>query len=794
MINRFSNLFIRSYRNKKLYSIISLLSLSLSIGISILIYLFIKYELSFDRFHQNAREIYRVDTNLYMPNMKNTTWRLPSLSDPLITRIRSEIPGVLKSTRFMRSLRKEIIHTENKTFSEKLTYVDNDFFSMFSFELIKGNVQNVFDDHSSMIITESIAIKYFGNSDPINQTITIEEFEQTKTYTIKGVIKNPPSNSSIQFELLVPLESYQYYSEYQSSWNEHNYSFFIQLSRNVDDKDLVTNLQKLAEASKGFVVINKEDSFELSVTPLTRIHWNTEIPWEKSGNYQNIKVLTGIALIVITMACSNFISLSLVNSTKRRIEIGIKKLVGSSRRDIAFQFIGESIIFTFISAILSFILVILVLPFFSNVTGINQPIEFNFIDILFVFALVLSVGILAGFYPAYVLSSFKPAEILKSITVLKIKYTLVSILVFVQAIFSFFLGYSSLIMSRQMNYLNLKDLGFNHEHIIVLPTFTSGEDVSRVIKAFKNAAEYEPDIQKVTAISNPFFEGISSMGFIGKDGEMKSSKAYAVDYDFIETLELKIEEGRNFDVKNQTESNAVIINQKLAKEISDFPIGKDFIWGKSQSAQIIGVVKDFHFKSLESSIEPLFLTINNDVIKPSVLLIKVKTKNIKKTLIRIEDIYKKTNPNKPFEFKFLSDTVQNQYKSYKMWTSIIQFSNLFALFIACIGLFGLAGVDALNKYKEIGVRKVFGASSIQILLRVSRKYIFLMLTASILASCFSHIIMSNWLSNFAYRINIDWELYLFGAVIGFVILVISIGYHVVTAARTNPSDTLKHEG
>ncbi len=371
---------------------------------------------------------------------------------------------------------------------------------------------------------------------------------------------------------------------------------------------------------------------------------------------------------------------------------------------------------------------------------------------------------------------------------------MVSVLVLFQAMLSLFLGTSSLIMSRQMHFVNSKDLGFNHDQVIVLPTFTSGDEAVRVITKFKNSASKETSIKSVAACSNAFFGGLSSMGFTSKDGERKSSKAYSVDEDFIETFGLEIEEGRNFSVEQLSDSDAVIVNRKLANEISDSPLGDSFTWGSGQSSQVIGILKDFNFRSLEFPIDPLFLTMNKQMIRPSVLLIKAKEQNVEYALKRIEAIFMETDPDKPFEFKFLSNVVQAQYHSYRMWTTIIQFSSLFSAFIACIGLFALTGIDASNKYKEIGIRKVFGANTNQILLKISRRYIVLILVASMVGAAVSYSIMSNWILNFAFRINIDWKIYAQGIFIGLIIFIISIGYHSLNAARTNPAETLKHEG
>lgn len=788
MLRHLSTLIIRMLRKKPLYTSVNILGLSLGVLTAGLVYAFVRNELSYDRFHDNVNSTYRVDSFIKMPALENPEFRYPSLSGPLIDKIRAEVPGIARSTRFMKSFGPEIIvRSETQAFTEKLTYVDNDFFSIFSFKLLKGDVRIPLKDPSQIILTESIAKKYFGSEDPINKILEVIDSDERKHFTVVGIISDPPQNSSITFTMLVPMESWKYYNEASTAWTEHNYTFFVQLKDQIDSTSLQTSLDRISKEAHESI-ISKGNTYRATITALSEIHWNTLVPWDGVRNPESIPILIGVVVIVIAIACINFIVLSMINSSTRTKEIGIKKIVGAHRGGIVFQFMLEALVFTTLASSVGLLLIALVAPNLDSVLGTSVRIRFDLMDAIFLTGVIIIVSILAGFYPAMVFSTYNPGQILKGSAVLKTRSSLVFVLVLIQFSLSLFLAGCSFIMTGQMTYINNKDLGFDHDQVIVLPTFASDGEAAAVIHRFKSEASREPLIISVSSCSNPFFAGMSRMGY----GDKKSARAYFVDSDFIQTMGIKLKAGRNFN-GSSADSSTVIINQQLATDLGEDVLNQVFYWGGDQSSEIIGITHDFNYRSLEFPIQPVFLTMSSAILKPSTLLIKVRPEQIEESLLRIEEIFRAVNPEKPFQYKFLSDSVDKLYASYRMWTTIVTLANICIAIIACVGLFGLAGVEVGNHYKEIGIRKAFGASSLQIFRKIIKRYVWLIIIASIVGAPLSYRIMNDWISKFAYKIDITWQVFALVILVGLLLTIVSVGYHSLRGANLNPAETLKHK-
>lgn len=788
MLQHLVKLIVRTLRKKILYSSVTLTGISVSILTAGLVYMYVRHELGYDRFHENAGNIYRVDSHFHMPKLANPDFRFPSVSAPLVDKIRAELPGIVHSTRFMKSFGPDIIvQSQTDAFAEKLTFVDNDFFETFSFKLLKGSKTTPFQNSSSIILTESVAKKYFGNADPLGKELIAIENNTTTNYTVTGVVVDPPSNSSITFQLLVPIESWGGYNDVSSLWNEHNYSFFVRLGSEVDSSAFQAGLDKVVETTSE-PIVSRKDSYRAKLTPLTEMHWNMQVPWDQTSDSRNITILISIVLIVVVIACANFVTISIVNSSSRTTEIGIKKIVGAGRWTVIFQFMGESLVMTILGGIIGLVLMVVLLPYFSAVIGRSLQWRFDLIDVSFIGGLVVLISMLAGFYPAILFSRYSPGQILKGNAITRTRSSIVFVLVLFQFCLLLFLGGCSFIMTRQMAYINNRDLGFDHDQVIVVPTFSSDADARSVVSKFKSEAAREPMILSVASCSSPFFKGISRMGYGGE----RSARAYNVDADFLTTLGIKVEDGRDFNPNSPGDSQAVIVNRELALEISDNPLNETIEWGLDQSSEIIGITGDFNYESLEFPVQPLILTMSNAMQPPSTLLVKVSSNDIAGALARIEAIFKTTNPGKPFQYNFLSDSVDKLYSSYRMWTTIVTLANIFIAFIACVGLFGLAGVEVTSHYKEIGIRKVFGATSRQILYRVGRRYLLLIAIAAIVSIPVSYNLMSDWISQFAFKIDVTWQAYTIIIIGGVLTTLFAVGYHCLRGANINPAETLKH--
>lgn len=803
MFKNFLVVSFRAFKSKKIYSIINISGLCLSICIAGLVYLYIKYENSFDHFHVNKGRIFRLESNIYFPrNINDPYLRIPQLSNPLVERIRSNVPGIEKSTRYAKGYRTAIVQFKDKVFSEEITYVDDDFFEIFSFEFIAGNRRNIFNDGSAIVISETTAYKYFGQSDPIGKVISIDG-DDKKLYTVQGIVKDPPENSSIDFSFVVPVESWAYFENYKDQPTEYTYAFFVLLTPNTNSSSLKTSLDALVEQSMKLEINDHKQrsdirseatkAYEVTISPLPEIHWNTKMSWDKTTNRKSFKILIGISVIIIIIACVNFVSLSLVTSSGRRIEVGIRKVFGASGKQIARQFTFESILYSFLSTFIALILVYILLPYFNTISGKKIPFSFDIFDFLFFSLLAAAIGLLAGSYPAFFLSSFQPAVVLKSRVIYKYRTLLVSVLVIFQFSLSLFLCNNSFIMLREMNYINTKDLGFNQQQIIIIPLFAEGENAKIIVERFKSKAKSEPTIISTTAASQTFFQGLSNMGFVNNVGEQKSTKVYTVDPDFIETVGLQLIQGKSFS-RTDAGKNEIIINESLAKEIADdHPMNQIFSWGSGETSEVVAIVKDFHFRSFEYPIEPLFLTMNEKAGELSNLLVRIEPTNIHNTIDKIQKIWSEVNPNKPFEFSFLEEAVAKQYESYQRWSNIMTFATAFGTFIACIGLFGLAGINTSNRYHEIGIRKVLGAHVADIFFMVNRQYLVLLIISSLIAVAASYIVMSKWISNFTYSISIGFEFIVYGILVGVSIGMCAVGWHAVKASLTNPADTIRYE-
>jgi putative ABC transport system permease protein len=813
MIGNYFKVASRNIRKQKLYSFINSFGLSIGIAFCILIYLFIQDERSFDQFHANKDRIFRMEAkqfDTWQHDSKNPYNQSAWLQTGLSKTLKADLAEVEYATRFNPD-NTAIFRYKDKVFTEQISYTDAEFFKMFSFPLISGNPDKLFQNTTDVVITPAIAKKYFGDEDPIGKSISLDN-EGEKQFTIAGIIEAPPANSSFDFQILVPQENRPYYARNVDNWGNFNTPIFVQLVPNVSLPGLKDNLAKLIDKHMGdrlekwrkrsTVPIPPDvKMFELELTRLPDIHMKKEIGWHKVSDPQYSMILGGIAILILTIACINYISLALTTSTARRTEVGIRKVVGAQKNQLVYQFGLESMLLALISMFVGIGLVFLFIPAFNEFTGKGINIlEGDWVSMLGVtFGITLLVGVIAGSYPALFLSGFRPVEVLKGRFTSRLQAGFAKPLVVLQFALSSFLIISSVIMYRQMQYVTTKDLGYDHNQILVIPTQKGWtEESNRTVAQMRARLEQEPDIISIAGTSSSFNQGYSRYGY-KVNGEQKSAFVYAVDVQYIPTLDIELVMGRNFDPAIPSDTTALIVNESLVRDMKwEDPLSAYLNWQEDtvgQGSRIIGVVKDYNFRSLESGIDPMFLSM--DKVNTGYLismLVKIAPDNIPATMEKISKVWRELYPDRPYDFVFLDDDIQRQYRSYTRWMSIMGLSTGFAILISCLGLFGLSGINAVNRTKEIGIRKVMGAELSNIFVLLNKQFIWLSLLAFVIAAPLSWYVITNlFLKDFEFKITIGWELFAVSILAGLLLALVTVSYHAIKVALSNPAETLKYE-
>lgn len=813
MVGNYFKVAARNIQKRKFYSFINAFGLSIGLAFCMLIALYIQDEREFDQFHTNKNQIYRMEAKSY------DTWQQRQ-GDPynkwawlqagLGPVLKDELPEVERATRFSDGNR-AIFRYGEKVFTERLTYVDKDFFTMFSFQLLKGNADKIFTDKAEIVLTPAIAQKYFGEEDPIGKTIELDN-NGVKSFTVTGIIEPAPAQSSLSYDMLLPQENRNNYQHQMENWGSYGTPTFVQLRADADLVVFKSNLEKIVEKYVGAVLEQARKvspipipadvkMLEYEFTPLPDIHLKKEISWEKVSDPQYSIILGGIALLIMLIACINYISLSLTTSASRRVEVGVRKVVGAQRNQLVYQFSFESLILAVISLAFGFALVLLFLPSFNTFT--NKSIELTLPNGMQLFsvglALTLVTGLLAGSYPSLFLSRFKPAAVLKGGFTSRLQAGFTKPLVVLQFALSAFLIICSVMMYRQMQFITTKDLGYNKDQVLVIPTQAGWTEASdRVVEQFRTRAQQEPMIVSVTGTSSSFNQGYSRYGFKIKE-EMKSAYVYAADPYYIPTLGITLLEGRNFDANIPADSNAVIVNESLVRDMKwTDPLNEYYNWREDSAgmgARVIGVVKDYHYLSLEQNFEPMFLSMDKrNVGYLTTLMVKVTAGDVTAGLDRVKAIWKELFPDKPFDYTFLDEDVAKQYSSYQRWMSIMGLATGFAILISCLGLFGLAGINAVNRTKEIGIRKVMGADMRTIFYLLNKQFVILAVIAFVLAAPLSWWFITKWyMKDFTFKVPVSWDLFALSMGVGLLLALATVSYHAIKVARVNPADTLKYE-
>ena len=795
MFRNYFKIALRNLARKKVFSLINISGLSVGLACCMLIFLYAKDEVSYDRFQKISPALYRVLATATSPdgnvNKINVTGMMPG---PTFKR---EIPEVSDFVRLQSD--GYAVKKGSDIFQQPALAVDSNFFSLFSFPLLQGNPQTVLNDPYSVVLTEETAKKYFGTADAMGKTLELKTDSTFKLLTVTGIAKKAPQNSSIKFEMLVPMSFKRLQGE-DKEWLNFYLNTFILLSPGADFKRVETKMNQvfLADASgqlkEALVKYGMKEKFRFLLQPFLDMHLSKDYKADNGlsdgSNPVYSYILSGIALFIFLIACINFVNLTIAGSLKRAKEVGVRKVVGSQRKQLVAQFLGESFILTAVAFLLAIGLVILLLPFFNSVA--NKALSFSYLfDLKLVLAFVLMfllTGFLAGFYPALVLSRFNPVETLYGRLHLAGKNYLLKGLVVLQFALATFLIIGTAIVYSQFKYLVNFDLGYNDKNLVVLNAGTFNRDKFDLIK---NELLKNPAVVAVAADQGGRW-GTQAHINGGQDAEFDMK---IIDEAYLPLLQVPVVKGRNFSQAFPSDTgSAVMVNESFVKMAGwQQPLGQiiDFFYNNKKYS-VVGVVKDYHFAALNEKTGPQIFLCNPQYPLRDVY-VKIKEGKNAEVLPFLQSSFKKLFPFQPYQFSFKEDENARQYDAESKWTQIVSFGAGLTIFISCIGLFGLSMLAAEKRTKEIGIRKVLGASVAVIARTLSVSYIKLVLLSSVVSIPVAVWLSGKWLQNYPYRITPAW--WMFGlATTGIVLIaLLTISFHAIKAAMANPVKNLRTE-
>ncbi|HEY2721097.1 MAG TPA: ABC transporter permease [Chitinophagaceae bacterium] len=794
MLKNYLLLAVKNFRKQKLFSLINVLGLTVGITCCLMIFLFILNEFSYDKFHKNGKNIYRV---MRVGTTNGEKRAIPWLSPPYALALQNDYPDAVKKVVRVQP-DNDLITYNNISFNEKKIYLtDSNFFSFFSFRLLKGNPASVLNDPSSIVMTASSAKKYFGNEDPIGKVVELNKKLHLK---VTGIAEDVPANSHLDFDMLVPLSNWRN-EWWMNQWPNNDLFVYMELNPAAQPSQLEKLFPAFMDKYMGKFYRENGFKMDLAIKPLYGIYFEGENGFDnvKHGSKKMVYIFMSIAVLILVIACINFMNLATARATDRSKEVGLRKVLGAVRRQLAWQFIFESLLFATISAILALLLLQLIMPVYTNFLGYKLPSYWsNPWVYVFIISVILTVGLLAGSYPALLLSSFSPIESLKG----KLKVGtggafFRKVLVVFQFGISVLLIISVTVVMKQMRYVHTTDLGFNKERSMIVRLDNGTISDKKIL--FKNELQADPAVASVSLMSGEPGGFHDTYGFEvqGKPGEKLMLNTEFADFEYAKTLGLKILAGRDFSPQFITDSTqSVMINRATASLLGYTPreaVGK---WIKNISADslprtVVGVVEDFHYASLKEAIGPLVISTKKDDRR--LVLIKLKTTQMHAAIDRIKNIYSSNAPDYPFEYTFLDANFEHLYKSEIKQESLLQIFSFIAICIACLGLFGLASYTALKRTKEIGVRKVLGSSVRNIVLLLSKDLLKPVLLGTVIALPAGYFVMQKWLQNFAYHVNLQWWLFALAAVTAVLISLFTVSVQAINAALTNPVKSLRSE-
>ena len=793
MFRNYIKLAFRHFSKHKLNTFINIFGLAVGFASCIFIYLFVKQEFEYDKFHKKSDRIYRV-THDETPFRGEGGRHLATVGPPTGPALAETFPEILSAVRFRFPGRQIVANADNRFYEDHIVYVDSTLFSVFTFPLQSGDAHTALSEPNSVVITPAIASKYFGEENPIGKVL---EMDNRIPLTVTGVFAPIPQNSHLKFDLAISFQTFTVPRGYPvtlESWDWISFNTYLLLENGVNPAELET---KFPEFVNTHWPPDRAKRFKLRLQPMGDIYFGDILhPAISSGNVDYLYGLIAVGVLILLLGCFNFMNLSLAYSVNRAREVGIRKVLGAYEHNLMRQFLGESLLTTLLALILSFAIV----EFLNEALYqfFNFSFEISTANFLSVAAIFLGIGILvgvfAGSYPALIVSRFQPVKVLKgqfktSTAGLQLRKILV---VFQFAITTAMIA-GSIIIADQMNFIRNKNLGFTSEAIAILSI--PSESAHTRYDVIRQQLIENPSVISVSG-SGGMLDGDNGNVPIFKEGASEDEgipvNIYGVEYDFFESLDIPVIAGRTFSEDIASDStNAIVVNQAAAQLLGyNDPVGKPLRVSNLVDGHIIGVVDNFHFASLHHEVEPLVI-----FYSPLIENIYVRTRpgNVAAAVAALEQEWQTVAPDLPFHFTFLDENLNRLYASDRQFATLIYLFSALAILVACMGLYGLIAFITQQRIKEIGIRKVLGAPVSGILLILSKPLLALVLIANVIAIPAVSFVIGNWLENFAYRVSFGWEIFVFSAAIVLTLAALTIGYHTVRAALANPVKSLRYE-
>ncbi len=796
MLKNYLKIALRTLLRHKGYSFINIAGLAVGITCCLLILLFVQDEFSYDRFHEKAERIYR----LVVENEAEGKVFINAISSaPMVPALLRDYPEINSAARFYPVDASVLVSYEDKQFyEERFFYADVAAFEVFTLPFVKGDPRTALVEPNTVVLTEETARKFLGEEDPVGKILKVN---QQSEYLVTGVIKNIPNNSHLRFDFLASFQSLEsILGEALNSWTYNPFFSYLVLPENYPAAELEKKIASLFDDNIGERLRSLGWRLTPQLQPLTDIHLHplgNEL--NAQGDIRYIYIFSAIALFILLIACINFMNLATARSEIRAREVGMRKVLGSQQRQLVAQFIGESLLMAIMATLIALVLIELVLPFFNAVANRELTVDYrnNWPFVIGLLGLTLFVGVMAGSYPAFFLAAIQPLAVLKSRTGAGLRSFLSrKVLVVFQFSISIILIVGTLVVYRQLDYLRNKKLGYDHEQVVVVPIKGGGLLERR--QTLKQALLQNASVSRVTFTSR--YPGIGTWGTVARrpdrpEVQVTDMKVFLSDYDYIETLDIARAAGRSFSPQMDADTTRdVIINETASRALGWMPdeaVGKTINYFRNRSGTIIGVVKDFHFQTLHMGMQPLML-----VHAPEgygYAMMRIAAHDIGDTLDDVKRIWTGFAPEWPFEYLFLDDNFDKQYRAEQRLGKIFGAFGFIAVLIAYLGLFGLAAFTAGRRTREIGIRKVLGATASGIVNLLSREFVKLVLVANLIAWPVAYVAMNKWLQSFAYRVDLGWWIFALAGALALLIALLTVSAQAIKAALANPVEALRYE-